>query len=344
MACGLGVALSASVDGFMENVPENVIGGQFETRATSGNASAAAAWKGRDRAYSKWLIGWMLLLAIGFGGSLVKLAQFALGSELFSYILLIPFVSIYLGRYGSRHRLVSRGFSAWIAAIPLAVGVLVLGAYGWVWHTGGEPTLETQLTYTIFGFVCLLAGGAFLFLPGNIMRQWVFAVCFLVFLVPIPAVWVRGIEGFLQHRSADVAHALFALSGTPVLREGTVFHLPGFTLEVAPECSGIHSTLVLFITSLVAGYLLLQNRWRRTFLTFAVIPLALLRNGFRIFTIGELCVHVSPEMINSYIHRKGGPIFFALSLIPLFLFLVFLRKGDSAGPGLARAGSESRLP
>ena len=61
-------------------------------------------------------------------------------------------------------------------------------------------------------------------------------------------------------------------------------------------------------------------------LTLFVIPLALLRNGFRIVTVGLLCVHVSPDMINSYIHRKGGPIFFALSLIPFFALLILLRK------------------
>ena len=33
--------------------------------------------------------------------------------------------------------------------------------------------------------------------------------------------------------------------------------------------------------------------------------------------IGLLCVHVGPHMIDSYIHRQGGPIFFALSLGPL---------------------------
>jgi hypothetical protein len=33
-------------------------------------------------------------------------------------------------------------------------------------------------------------------------------------------------------------------------------------------------------------------------------------------------------MINSPIHRRGGPLFFALSLIPFFLLLLFLRKRD----------------
>jgi exosortase/archaeosortase family protein len=60
----------------------------------------------------------------------------------------------------------------------------------------------------------------------------------------------------------------------------------------------------------------------------AVIPLALIRNGFRIFTIGQLCVSVGPHMIDSPIHHRGGPIFFALSLIPFFALTYFLLRTD----------------
>jgi exosortase/archaeosortase family protein len=125
---------------------------------------------------------------------------------------------------------------------------------------------------------------------------------------------------------------LFELSGMPLLRQDTFFRLPTLPLEVAPECSGIHSTVVLFITSLVAGYVCLRSPWRRALLTLIVIPLALLRNGLRIFTIGELCVNIGPEMLDSYIHRRGGPIFFALSLIPFFLILLLLWKSERKGP------------
>jgi exosortase/archaeosortase family protein len=85
------------------------------------------------------------------------------------------------------------------------------------------------------------------------------------------------------------------------------------------------------ITSLLAGYLFLRRTSLRVILALSIVPLAILRNGFRIFVIGELCVHISPTMIDSFIHRKGGPIFFALSLIPFFLLLVFLRKRDFNG-------------
>ena len=116
----------------------------------------------------------------------------------------------------------------------------------------------------------------------------------------------------------------------PFLRDGLEFRLPDITLQVAPECSGIHSTWVLFITSLVAGQMILRRPWSRVLLCLVVLPLALLRNGFRVFVIGELCVHLGPRMIDSPIHHRGGPLFFALSLVPFFLWLYFLRQRERA--------------
>jgi exosortase len=166
-----------------------------------------------------------------------------------------------------------------------------------------------------------------------------------LFAAPIPSHLHDWIEQFLQHASADVSDLMFWLSGTPVLREGLVFHLPGYSIEVAPECSGIHSTLVLFIIALLAGHLFLRTASRRTLLVLAVMPVALLRNGLRIFTIGQLCVHIGPEMINSYIHRQGGPIFFVLSLVPFYFFLAFLQKSEARQVGHGRMqGAPSTEP
>jgi exosortase C (VPDSG-CTERM-specific) len=146
--------------------------------------------------------------------------------------------------------------------------------------------------------------------------------------VPMPDPVADYLENASKFASAEVANALFSLSGTPVLRDGMMFQLPGITLEVAQECSGIRSSFVLFITSLLATHLFLKTPWRRAVLVAAVIPLGLLRNGFRILTIALLCVHIGPEMIHSPIHRRGGPIFFVASLVPLFFLLWWLRRGE----------------
>jgi hypothetical protein len=47
-------------------------------------------------------------------------------------------------------------------------------------------------------------------------------------------------------------------------------------------------------------------------------------------------------MINSPIHHHGGPIFFALSLIPLFFLLSLLKRGEKAG-GARRAGDSDSV-
>jgi exosortase len=136
----------------------------------------------------------------------------------------------------------------------------------------------------------------------------------------------------LRLASAEAANAFFAMTGTPALKTGTIFQLPGISLEVAQECSGIRSTWVLLITSLVAAQLFLEKPMSRLALVATVLPLGILRNGFRILVIGLLCIHVDQDMINSAIHRRGGPIFFALSLIPLLAILWLLRRRELSAP------------
>jgi exosortase C (VPDSG-CTERM-specific) len=182
------------------------------------------------------------------------------------------------------------------------------------------------------------------------MRAAAFPVGFLVFLVPMPDAAVTWLELASAAASAEAAAMYFAVSGTPLVRHGTVFELPGIVLQVAQECSGIRSSWVLFITSILASNLFLRSPWRRLVLVAFVIPLGILRNGFRVFVIGMLCVHVGPHMIDSVIHHKGGPIFFALSLVPLFGLLWWLRRGerirqnDGAAPRPEGPGLQSRPP
>ena len=272
------------------------------------------------------LVAASVLLILIFAVPLYELVRYSASSTLFSYIPLIPLVSLWLVWTDRRKlrwdRIPDRGL-AWIL---LVVG-LCLAVYGW--SSGSGLAQVDYLALMTLSFLCLLVGAAWMILGSGTMRSLVFPSSFLVFCIPFPEFLRNGIEYFLQQASADVAHGLFWISGMVFVREGTVFFLPGFTLEVAPECSGIHATWVLLITSVLAAYLFLRSPWKRTLLCIAILPLALIRNGIRILTIGELCVHVGPQMIDSPIHRHGGPIFFVASLIPFFYFLRYLRRTES---------------
>ena len=192
----------------------------------------------------------------------------------------------------------------------------------------GSLSLNDYLALRALAFVGLLAAGGFLLLGSRWMAAAAFPFAFLLFMVPLPDAAVAWLEQASAAASAEAAAMYFSLAGTPLLRQGTVFELPGITLQVAQECSGIRSSWVLFMTSLLAAHLFLRSSWRRLVLVAFVIPLGILRNGFRVFVIGLLCVYIDPEMIHSVIHRRGGPLFFALSLVPLFLLMWWLRRGE----------------
>src|SRR5262249_55949300 len=130
--------------------------------------------------------------------------------------------------------------------------------------------------------------------------------------------------GFLQRSSAEATHFLFSVLGVPVFREGFVFSLSSFTIHVAEECSGIRSALSLFITSLVAGHMFLRSSWAKIGLVTVIIPLAIVKNAFRIVGLSLLANYVDPTFItDSVLHHYGGiPLFVgALAVLGAFVWL-----------------------
>lgn len=278
------------------------------------------------------------MIVLAFLWPLAVLARFAAGSDLYSYILLVPVISVFLV-WWQRTTLPSdtTPVRVW-AALPAALGLGFLALAFTTQPSDASP--ENRLALVALAFVAFVAVACLGFLGRRLVGALTFPIGFLIFLAPMPPSIVATVESFLQHGSAAAALAMFSITGTPVFYHDLIFRLPGINLRVAPECSGIHSSIVLFMVSLVAGYLFLRSPWRRTLLAIAMIPLALLRNGFRVFVIGELCVHVSPDMIDSYIHHHGGPIFFALSMVPFFALLWWLVRSErKPGPASAQPSS-----
>lgn len=265
----------------------------------------------------------------GFATTLLDLWCFCLREDLFSYILIVPIITGVLTL-----RCWSDFEHRFVPAPRIAAGLGLVSALflALSWRQGdavGE--METlSLCLRMLAFVSGWIAVAFWTLGGRFMSGVAFPASFLIFMVPLPSGMVDALEGGLQHASAEVAGWLFPLTSVPFFRTGLSFQLPNLTLEVAPQCSGIRSTLVLFVTSLIAGHLFLERTWQRSMLTAVVVPLGIVRNASRIVTIGWLCTRYGPEMIHSPIHHRGGPVFFAIALLPLFVMLWLFRKFDKA--------------
>jgi exosortase C (VPDSG-CTERM-specific) len=258
-----------------------------------------------------------------------SLVTYVMDDDLFTHIVLIPFVSAWL-IWGKRKEFVpeskpNRGL-AWL---PLVVGAAVLTGYRVASGRGWKAEELDYLAVMTFAFLCFLLVGAFLFVGRSYLKSVTFPVAFLFFAVPFPQSVRDGLEALSQHGSAEVAYWMLTVSGMPVLRDVTYFKMPGFALNVGPQCSGIHSSLILLITSVLAAYVFLRTPVRRWLFVLSVIPLGLLRNGFRVFCLGQLGVHYDPLILNSWFHHRGGALFFLLSLAPLFLLLLYFIKAEA---------------
>lgn len=253
-----------------------------------------------------------VVLAIAFRHCLVDLWKLSSSDETYSHMPLIPLVSGYL-LFAARTRIVS------VAQTALLPGLLIIG-FGVLLFLGGTSLFgtgvhkDTLFLNTLAGLAVWLGGFIAVF-GASSFRIASFPLLFLLFLVPIPTALLSEIVAFLQRASTEIANGLFLLIGVPFIRNDFVFELPGLNIMVATECSGIRSSLSLFITGILAAYLGLNTPWRRGVLVLAVVPITVFKNALRVITLSLLGAYVDQRILDSALHRAGGIPFFILALL-----------------------------
>jgi exosortase/archaeosortase family protein len=120
---------------------------------------------------------------------------------------------------------------------------------------------------------------------------------------------------FLQTGSAFAARQVLTLLNVPVYFEGLFISLPGVTVEVAEQCSGIRSAIALMILTTVAGYMYLSSNWHRFVFMLAVVPVTIFKNGLRVVTLAMLGAYVDMSYLtDSFVHSSGGKPFMVLGI------------------------------
>jgi exosortase len=277
-------------------------------------------------------------LAFLVGASLVPAwpalhATFSLATQQDEYthiLLIVPIVAafLYLDRPAFK-----------IASANPRVGSMILAAslFAALATNGQRASLasDVQLSLYMFALVSWWIG-SFIFSFGvNFARRERFALGFLYWLVPWPNSVLDIAVGWLQRESALAARWMFALSRTPVTLDDTVLVLPGLTLNVAPECSSLRSSLLLIITTMIFAQLFLRSPWRKLALVLAAILLSPVKNGLRIFVIGYLTLRVDPTYLTGHLHHDGGIVFLAAVQAIIFGLLWVLRRGEMMGASSA---------
>jgi exosortase len=258
------------------------------------------------------LVLWRHALAATFG--------LALGNAAYTHILLILPLSMALivSEWRSRKARPEPNFRAGLVLLLLALLLGLIG--GRAWGLDSLPS-GVQVSLSMLAVVTWWVGSFVGCFGTRIARMCVFPLCFLLWLVPLPEFALNHIVSFLQQGSADAANQFFVIAGVPVTRDGLRLSIAGLTVEVATECSSIRSSLMLLVTSMVLAHFLLRSVWGKSLVILAAIPLAIAKNGFRIFAISMLAAYVDPDYMHGRLHHQGGIVFFLVFLASYLLLL-----------------------
>ena len=275
-------------------------------------------------------VGLVILSVIIFSKTLHALVLFSFGHESSSHILLIPWVSVYL-LWSERSRIFQMVRTSLISGATLILAAIAL--YLFMANHSSVQDPEQFLPGATLAIVLLWLGGFLLCYGVAAWRTASFSLLFLLLMVPLPPTVLERTIHVLQQGSTEIAYLLFKALGVPVLRRGFILAVPGVTIEVAQECSGIHSSVALFITCLLAAHLFLKSEWKILLFVLLAFPLAVIKNGIRIATLTLLSVYVDPDFLTGRLHHEGGFVFFLLALAILAPVLMFLQRSEKKTVG-----------
>ena len=267
-----------------------------------------------------------ILSVILFRGPLSEWVSLSLTDQRYTHLVVIPVISAAF-LFIERRRVFTR--AAFCPAVGLPLMAAALLAYG-ILRTG-RIHLPADCSLSALALPIVAAWLAiFVICYGTrAFRAAMFPLLFLVLMVPVPFHLMDRIIAVLQRGSAEATSGLFRIAGVPMFREGVRFDLPGIGIEIAAECSSIHSAWALFITGLVLAHIFLKSLWTKTLLSVLTVPIAMATNAVRIVTLWFLGTHVNPVFLFGPLHHKGGILFSLVSLSILGACLWALRKMDS---------------
>lgn len=256
---------------------------------------------------------WPPLLLIGvllalYAPVLARLMRQFYDDPNYSHGFFVPILSAYLISNKWREiKAVKSDPSLWGAIIVLAaLAVLYLGSLG------------SELFLQRISLLAVIAGLVVYFSGWRRLRAVAFPIAFLLFMIPLPAVIYNQIVFPLQLLASRFAtRCLEALNLFPVLREGNLLILDGYTLEVVGACSGIRSLTSLLALAMGYSYLAERRAGVRVFLVLAMIPIAIVSNGIRVVLTAVLVNYYGYRMAEGFMHSFSGWAIFVVSIVLL---------------------------
>lgn len=191
--------------------------------------------------------------------------------------------------------------------------LLLAGAVLYAFGTAAAElfTARLSLVVVIAGLVALLEG-------SERVRVLAFPIAFLLCMIPLPYVLYYQLTFPLQIESSRLAAGVLSAAGMPVLREGNILEVEGYTLEVVTACSGLRSIMTLGTMAVFMTELFRMSRLSKVLLAMAAVPVAVAANVARLAATACIAAIGGAAAAESFLHELSGLVVFLTGLVALF--------------------------
>ncbi len=174
------------------------------------------------------------------------------------------------------------------------------------------PRLSLASVVGVFWGSALAAWGP------EVARALLFPACYvmLCFLGPLMVEFTMP----LRLMASALACTLLKGVGIGAVRDGAVVFSTaggGFSFNVADACSGLRSLITMTALAAPYAYFTLKTPFKRVLLFVLSVPLAMVANALRIFTLGVVAEWIGMKLAMALYHDLSGYILFFLSLLLL---------------------------
>ena len=250
----------------------------------------------------------LLGLAALYGPAYVELAGTLWQSEQYAHGPLIALVSA--GLLWHLRRPLGALPDAWSPAAGSAAlaGGLLLAVLG----------LSQHIHLLTFASQPMVLAAVLLLMRGRAgLRMAWFPLLFLLFIVPLPGIFVDTLTNHLKAWVSFSAEEILYQLGYPVARSGVVITIGQYQLLVADACSGLHSMLSLSALGALFVYLMSRtSRWHNALMLASLLPIAFVANLGRVLLLALITFHHGDASAQA-LHAGLGLSVFVIALVLL---------------------------
>ena len=179
----------------------------------------------------------------------------------------------------------------------------------------GLVTIEmASLLPVIVGCILLTAG-------WPTLRILAFPIGFLIFAVPMPDWLIDAATVPLKVFISNTVTQVLYSAGFPVAQNGVMIMIGSYQLLVKDACSGMNSIFALSAIGVFYAYAFRwQEKLRSVLLLLAIIPITILANFVRVFTLVLIAYYGGPDLLEGVVHDMTGIGLFVVAVILMFMF------------------------